>query len=132
RVESLIGRGGYVTCANVHMTMEAVDDPAFADIVNTADIVVPDGKPLFFMQTKLGAKADAEQVRGFDLMIELMRRAARSETKIGFYGSSRETLELLKTRAENEFPARDIAYLHSPPRLEGDLTADAGTIEAID
>lgn len=131
RVESLIPRGGYVACANVHMTMEAVDDPAFAEVVNAADLVVPDGKPLFLMHKRLGADADAEQVRGFDLMTELMRRAARSKTKIGFFGSSRETLDLLKKRAEREFPEIDIAYLHSPPRLDGDLAADAPTISNI-
>src|SRR5690606_10458617 len=59
RVESLIPRGGYVACANVHMTMEAVEDPAFAEVVNAADLVVPDGKPLFLMQKRLGADADA-------------------------------------------------------------------------
>jgi N-acetylglucosaminyldiphosphoundecaprenol N-acetyl-beta-D-mannosaminyltransferase len=131
RVESLFGRGGYVVCANVHMTMEAVDDPAFADLVNSADLVVPDGKPLFIMQKKFGAKADAEQIRGYDLMTELMLRAASSQTKIGFFGSSDETLERLRTRAENEFSGIDIAYIHSPPRLEGDLAAGAEIISAI-
>lgn len=131
RVESLVGRGGFAACANVHMTMEAVDDPAFAELVSAADLVVPDGKPLFFMQKRLGAKAEAEQIRGFDLMTELMSRAAHSKTKIGFYGSTRETLGRLQKRAESEFPGIDIAYLHSPPRLTGDLTADAETLAAI-
>ncbi len=130
-IESLVGTGGYVACANVHMTMEAVDDPAFAEVVNAADLVVPDGKPLFVMQKHLGATADAEQLRGFDLMTELMRRAARSKTKIGFFGSSRGTLDLLKKRAERELPGIDIAYLHSPPRLDGDLAAGPETLEAI-
>lgn len=131
RVESLFGRGGYAACANVHMTMEAVDDRAFAEIVNDADLVTPDGKPLFVMQKRLGAKANAEQVRGSDLMTELMRRAASSKTKVGLFGSSPETLELFQKRAEREFPGIDIAYHHSPPRLEGDLTADAETLAAI-
>lgn len=131
RVESLFGRGGYVACANVHMTMEAVDDPAFADLVNAADLVLPDGKPLFIMQKRLGADANAEQIRGYDLMTELMRRAASSQTKIGFFGSSDKTLGLLQTRAGNEYPGIDIAYIHSPPRLEGDLAAGAETISAI-
>ena len=44
------GRGGYISVANVHVAIEAQDDPAFSDLVNDADLVLPDGTPLVWMQ----------------------------------------------------------------------------------
>src|SRR5512134_2138896 len=36
----------YVCVANVHMTIEAHDDPVYAAVVDGADLVTPDGMPL--------------------------------------------------------------------------------------
>ena len=35
-----------VCLANVHMVMEAYDDPAYQAVVNGTDLVAPDGMPL--------------------------------------------------------------------------------------
>ena len=45
-------RGIFV--ANVHMLVEAHQDPAFATIMQTADVVTPDGMPLVWMLRRLG------------------------------------------------------------------------------
>ena len=66
--------GGYVCVATVHMVMEAHDDPEFAARVNAADLVVPDGMPLVWMQKRLGA-GQASRVRGNDLTINLCHYA---------------------------------------------------------
>ena len=49
--------------SNAHMCMEAFDLPAFATIVNGADLSICDGKPIFWAQKLLRYTA-AEQVRG--------------------------------------------------------------------
>ena len=36
--------GGYVCLANVHMCMEAYDDPAFAHLLSQAQLVLADGR----------------------------------------------------------------------------------------
>jgi len=46
--------GRYVTLTNVHMVMEAHDSPAFREIVERADLVLPDGMPTVWAQRLLG------------------------------------------------------------------------------
>ncbi len=58
--------GHYVCVSNVHMCMEAYDDPRFATAVNGADLTVPDGRPLVWAQRLLGER-HSKQVRGYDL-----------------------------------------------------------------
>ena len=67
------------------MCMEAFDDPGFRDVVNRADLVVPDGRPLVWAQRLLGYN-DAQQLRGMDLMLALCAQSARDGTPIGFTG----------------------------------------------
>jgi N-acetylglucosaminyldiphosphoundecaprenol N-acetyl-beta-D-mannosaminyltransferase len=63
----------HVVCvSNVHMCMEVYDDPEFADIVNKADKIIPDGKPLSWALRFLGHDL-AEQVRGADITLSLCR-----------------------------------------------------------
>ena len=113
--------GGYVCVANVHVTIEAEDDERYSELVNAADLVLPDGTPLVWMQRWQG-NADAAQVRGPSLMPMLMKHAEAENLKVGFLGGRAEVLERIAARARDEFPALDIAYQHSPPFRE--LTSD--------
>lgn len=107
-------RGGYVCFATVHMTMEAQDDPDFQRLVNNADLVLPDGKPLFAMQKLLG-NPNARQVRGPGLMPKLFAYAEQNNLSIGFYGGKQETLDRLLKRLATDFPGLKVAYSFSPP-----------------
>jgi N-acetylglucosaminyldiphosphoundecaprenol N-acetyl-beta-D-mannosaminyltransferase len=128
RVAALInsGQGGYVCAANVHMVMEAFDDPAFARAVNAADLVVADGKPIALLQRRMGSPG-ARQVRGPDLMCRLIAEAERRGWAIGFYGSRPATLQAMADRAAREFPHLKISYLHSPPF--GEIPAESARAE---
>lgn len=130
RIKTLIGSGGYVACANVHMTMEAADDPEFAELVNSADLVVADGKPIAVMQKRLGAK-HSTQIRGFDLMVSLMKMAEKDKIKVGIFGSSGKTLSAFKGRAHAEFPELDIAFAFSPPHIAGEVPLDKTVVDKI-
>jgi N-acetylglucosaminyldiphosphoundecaprenol N-acetyl-beta-D-mannosaminyltransferase len=130
RIKKLIGNGGFVACANVHMTMEANDDTKFASIVNSADLIVADGKPIAVMQRKLG-KRNAKQIRGFDLMTNLLEFAAENNIKVGIYGGEEKTLEAFKKRAATDFPGIDIAYSFSPPYIAGEMPLARQTVSDI-
>ncbi len=130
RIKTLIGSGGYVACANVHMTMEAADDSEFAVIVNSADLVVADGKPIAVMQKRLGAK-HTSQIRGFDLMVRLMQLSEENKIKVAIFGSSEKTLSAFKDRAKTDFPELDIAFAFSPPHIAGEVPVDIDVIEKI-
>jgi N-acetylglucosaminyldiphosphoundecaprenol N-acetyl-beta-D-mannosaminyltransferase len=116
RVAALVakGKGGYVCFSTVHMVMEAHDSPDFAARVNGADLIVPDGMPIVWMQ-KLEGRQNAARVRANDLMILLCRYAESAGLKIGFYGGTQAVIDAILERAERDFPDLEIAYAHSPP-----------------
>jgi N-acetylglucosaminyldiphosphoundecaprenol N-acetyl-beta-D-mannosaminyltransferase len=108
------GKGGYVCFSTVHMVMESHDRPDFGKRVNDADIVIPDGMPLVWMQ-KLQGRKDANRVRANDLMMSLMQYAADNGMKVGFYGGMPAVIEAIKKRAASELPNLKIVYAYSPP-----------------
>ncbi len=121
--------GGYVCFSTVHMVMEAFDNPEYAAKVNAADIIVPDGMPLVWMQ-KIEGRRDAHRVRANDLMIGLCRFAEERGLSVGFYGASEEVIEAIKERARRDFPKLAIPYAFSPPfrplseTEDGEITAE--------
>ncbi|HMD88898.1 MAG TPA: WecB/TagA/CpsF family glycosyltransferase, partial [Anaerolineaceae bacterium] len=104
----------YVCVSNVHMIMEAYDSQSFMQVVNSADLVTPDGMPLVWMMRRLGAPSQ-ERVYGPELMIKLIEASAQSSIPIGFYGSSSKVLESLRNRIKKEYHAINIAYSFGPP-----------------
>lgn len=104
----------YVCAANVHMLMEAYDSPEFQNIVNTADLVTPDGMPLVWMLQCLGYSKQ-ERVYGPDLTIKLIEAAVTGEVSVGFYGGTVETLVQLTATFKDKYPNLKIAYSNSPP-----------------
>lgn len=111
---ALEGESRYVCVANVHMCMEAFDSPEFNAVVNGADLVVPDGKPLVWGVRALGAK-EAGHVRGSDLLLHLCGRAEREGVAIGLYGGTPESLVDFQTFLHGAFPKLRIAFAASPP-----------------
>lgn len=118
-VESVVrlveaGKGGYVCFSTVHMIMESHDSPDFAAKVNAADLIVPDGMPVVWMQ-KLQGRTTAERVRANDLMMLLCRRAEHQGLTVGFYGGKQEVIDAIRDRAEKDFPRLKVVYAYSPP-----------------
>ncbi|HEX6124050.1 MAG TPA: WecB/TagA/CpsF family glycosyltransferase [Pyrinomonadaceae bacterium] len=116
RVIELIndGHGGYVCFSTVHMVMEAHDSPSFAEKVNAADMVVPDGMPIVWMQ-KLQGQTNAARVRANDLMMLLCEFAASHDLTIGFYGGRQEVIDAILERVDRDHPNLRVVYAFSPP-----------------
>jgi N-acetylglucosaminyldiphosphoundecaprenol N-acetyl-beta-D-mannosaminyltransferase len=74
--------GAYICVSNVHMCMEVFDSAEFAQVVNGADLVVPDGKPIFWAQKLLGHTA-AKHVRGQDITETLCASSGNKSLNIG-------------------------------------------------
>jgi N-acetylglucosaminyldiphosphoundecaprenol N-acetyl-beta-D-mannosaminyltransferase len=83
---------GYVCIGTVHMVMESFDDPEFKEIVNSADLVTPDGMPLVWGLKILGIK-DAQRVYGPALTPYVCERASKLGIPVGFRGGTEEVLE---------------------------------------
>jgi N-acetylglucosaminyldiphosphoundecaprenol N-acetyl-beta-D-mannosaminyltransferase len=109
-----VGESRYVCVANVHMVMEAHDDPSFRALVNAADLVTPDGMPLVWMLRKLG-HPHQERVCGPELTSRVCAEAARRGVPVGFYGGHPEALEALVRNLSARFPGLWVVYAYSPP-----------------
>lgn len=115
-VAELVGKGsgGYICFSTVHMVMESYDHPEYAAKVNAADLVVPDGMPLVWIQ-KIKGKKDSARVRANDSMIRLCGYAEKKNLSVGFYGGKQEVTDAIIERSAREFPGLKIAYAFSPP-----------------
>lgn len=119
-----------VLLANVHMTMEAVDDPVFRDVMRTADLVLADGAPLFWTLRARGFR-DARHVRGQDLVLEVCAQAELRKLKIGLYGTTDEVLSAAEAELASLFPRLDIAYSCAPPFRPLTEEEDRAVVDAI-
>ncbi len=104
----------YICVANVHMVMEAYDDATFRQIVNSADLVTPDGMPLVWVMRWQGIRQQ-ERVYGPLLTEYVLEAASKEGIPVGFYGGTAETLQKLKRNIQKRYPSLAIAYLHAPP-----------------
>ena len=107
-------RGRYVCVANVHMTMEAWDDPDFRRAVNDADLVTPDGMPLVWALRQLGAP-EASRVYGPTLTLHVCEAAAQAGVPVGMYGGRPEAVEGLVANLRARYPGLQVAFKESPP-----------------
>ncbi len=116
RINELVkaGNGGYVCFSTVHMVMESYDHAEYGAKVNGADVIIPDGMPLVWMQKLQGAK-NASRVRANDLMILLCAFAEANGLTVGFYGGRQTVIDAIAKRAEIDFPGLNIVYSFSPP-----------------
>ncbi|MDG3088252.1 WecB/TagA/CpsF family glycosyltransferase [Vibrio hannami] len=107
--------GQYICVSNVHMCMETFDSREFREVVNGADLVIPDGRPIYWAQKLLGHK-EAQQVRGQDITNSLCELSNTSDLKIGLYGgSSDEVLDKVIEVLKKSYPSISITYSFSPP-----------------
>lgn len=124
------GESRYVCVANVHMVMEAHDDPSFRALVNAADLVTPDGMPLVWMLRRKGFPRQ-ERVYGPELTLRVAEEAARRSVPVGFYGGHPEALEALVRNLRARFPGLKVAYAYSPPFRPLTPEEDREVVEAI-
>jgi N-acetylglucosaminyldiphosphoundecaprenol N-acetyl-beta-D-mannosaminyltransferase len=108
------GEGRCVYAANVHMLMEAYDSLEFCNIINTADLVTPDGMPLVWT-LRLKGHPRQERVYGPTLMLKLLDAAAEQSIPVGFLGSTSEILLELSKRMTANFPGLKIVAQIAPP-----------------
>ena len=107
-------QSSYVCFANVHMLMEADQHPDFNEVVNQADLVAPDGRPVSLLMNYRHAIAQ-ERVCGMDLFPDLLRVAEAKGLSVFFYGSTPEVLRAIEEKTHRMFPTLTIAGTHSPP-----------------
>ena len=123
-------RGKYICVANVHTTVTAHDDPTYLQVQNGAVMALPDGGPLSRYSRRKGF-ADAARVTGPDLMRELLKESGTKHYRHYFYGSTQETLDILREKITEKYPGAVIAGMYSPPFRPLTADEDAKIVEKI-
>lgn len=108
------GESCYVCAANVHMTMEAYDHRAFADVVNNSALVTSDGMPLVWALRALGVK-NASRVYGPTLTLHICEAAAQESIPVALYGGTPESLLAFEDFLHKYYPQIRLVCQISPP-----------------
>ena len=108
------GQARYACFSNAHGTIEAQDDPAFADVLNGADLNLPDGMSVVREMRARGVR-QGDRVYGPDATLAVAQRAARRGVPVALYGSTETVLEALRERLPRKAPGLDIVAAISPP-----------------
>lgn len=106
-------RSAYVCASNVHSIVESSLHPSFRSVLNSADMVTPDGAPVAWLMRRRGIQRQ-RRISGPDLMLEYLKHA-KGDHKIFLYGSSVETLELLEQKIAKNYPRVALVGKYSPP-----------------
>lgn len=122
--------GSYITVANVHTTVMAYDSPKYRAIQNGAVMAIPDGGPLSSVGRKRGYP-NMSRTTGPDLMGEIFRISAEKGYRHYFYGSTKETLEMLRTKLKEAYPKLAIVGMYAPPFRAMTQEEDAKILEEL-
>lgn len=104
----------YIVAINVDVVMKIENDPYLKKIVDDADMVLVDGKPLVWISKMYGRPLKAK-ISGSDLVPLLCEEAARKNYSIFIIGGKDGIAELAKKRLENKLPGIQIAGTYAPP-----------------
>lgn len=100
-----------VITANPIMVMAALEDPAYMEIMKSAELVVPDGTGVVWAANYCKEPV-TERVVGFDLLHELMQQGERYGWKVYLLGSTPEVIQETAERLQLQYPRVIIAGYH--------------------
>ena len=96
-----------IATANAEMIMNAQHDAALREILQTAELVVPDGAGTVWAAHHLGYEMP-ERVAGYDLVQALLKEAPKRGDRVFFFGSAPGIAEAAKNKAEKLYPGVQI------------------------
>ena len=114
-----------VTALAVHGLIEAHRDPSFAAQLNNLDLITPDGQPVRWALTLLGARELKDRVYGPTLTLKLCAAAADHQLPVFFFGSSPAVLDRLQANLKSKFPNLIIAGAQADRFCEPTAAEDA-------
>ncbi|PSN17018.1 glycosyltransferase [filamentous cyanobacterium CCP5] len=103
-----------VCVANVHMLMEAHWNPDFAQVLQQADCLTPDGMPLVWMLNLLNGQRH-DRVAGIEILKAVCDRAQHSQVAVFFVGANAETMAAARQRLHRDLPTLKIAGMQPLP-----------------
>lgn len=115
-IEKMIAeeRKSYVVAINVDVVMKIESDPYLKEIVDGADMVLVDGKPLVWI-SKLHGKPLKAKISGSDLVPLLCEVSAQKGYRMFIIGGKDGIAEQAKRRLEEKYPDIQIVGTYAPP-----------------
>lgn len=104
----------FVAVCNVHMVMEARENPDFLEMLNSSGLTVPDGKPLIWLGRYRGFDLQ-RRVYGPDLFQDFLAATNARGYRHFFYGGHPEVTQRMVDNIRQRYPAIQIAGYYSPP-----------------
>lgn len=110
KISSIISakKGGLVITLNAEIAVQAQANDTLRKVINSADLVTPDGIGVIWGGRQLGYDFP-ERVTGIDLMISLCRKAAEMGWKIFLLGAAPGVAEAAAQSLVERFPGLVIA-----------------------
>jgi len=99
----------------VHSIVTASRDPLLRQMVNSFDILGPDGQPVRWALNLLYDLELKDRLYGPEVMLRLCAKAAQKGLAVYFYGSSKTVIKKLHLNLSQKFPELTIAGSFSPP-----------------
>jgi N-acetylglucosaminyldiphosphoundecaprenol N-acetyl-beta-D-mannosaminyltransferase len=129
-VRALANESDYACVANVHMLIETYRNSSFANTVNEASVIAPDGKPITWALRFLhGIKQ--ERVAGMELLPDLLKLAEEKRVPVFFYGGSEEMMAKAEPELKKKFRDLQIAGTYSPPFRQLTTEEEAAVVDRI-
>lgn len=101
---------GQIVTLNPEMVNNACVDPDFAEIINSAELVIPDG-----VGVELGLKIlgyNVRRIAGIEFSHRMIEECAKNQHSVALIGAKPEVVEKAKENLQKEFPDLYITYTH--------------------
>lgn len=119
-----------ITTLNAHSFNTIKKDPIFRKALQASDMLLPDGISVVLATWLLLGKK-IKKIAGDDLFRFEMQRVYEKQGKCFFLGSSESTLQLIKNKAESEFPGLEVHGFSPPYKAEFTEQESQDMIEAV-
>jgi N-acetylglucosaminyldiphosphoundecaprenol N-acetyl-beta-D-mannosaminyltransferase len=103
-----------IAATSMHGIVEAQHDSSFKEILNSTDLVVPDGMPLVWLGRHQGHLL-RRRVYGPDLLLTFCEESAKKGYRHFFYGGEPGVAERLGASLKARFPGLNVVGMCSPP-----------------
>lgn len=101
--------GGQIITINPEMIETALKNPEFADILNNADLVIPDGVGI---QVGLKLKGiNTERIAGIEFSYRMLEECAKSNFPVALVGAEPEIIKKAAQKLLSEIPRLNIVYM---------------------
>ena len=123
-------RSHYICVSNVHSCIESFRNNKFKKAHNSADIGIPDGRPIYWALKLLGSK-NSEHLPGYYVTKKICELSNIKKLKIGFYGSTNKNLKKIQKNLKKKYKDLKIKYIYSPPFRMLDKSEDKRIVSEI-